>query len=152
MGTLHLTVNMLAFRNYILLRKEKWTHFIRKEIFFSQEHHALFGQPASSVSILINYLMSWLKYRCNCLGYFPTDRRCQVQLVEEAQDGVSSHNTWSSKTSYGGINPYTLTTRIGPKGLTHYKMIRGLIDLFGVPCKKGKRGKSSKILISWNRN
>ena len=29
-------------------------------------------------------------------------------------NGVSQHNTWSSGTSCGGINPYTLTARIGP--------------------------------------
>ena len=29
-------------------------------------------------------------------------------------NGVSQHNTWSSGTSCGGINPYTLTARLGP--------------------------------------
>ena len=29
-------------------------------------------------------------------------------------NGVSQHNTWSSGTSCGGINPYTLTGRLGP--------------------------------------
>ena len=28
--------------------------------------------------------------------------------------GVSQHNTWCSRTSYGGINPYTLMARLGP--------------------------------------
>jgi hypothetical protein len=27
---------------------------------------------------------------------------------------MSQHNTWCSGTSYGGINPYTLTARLGP--------------------------------------
>ena len=29
-------------------------------------------------------------------------------------NGVSQHNTWCSGTSCGGINPYTLTARLGP--------------------------------------
>jgi len=63
---------MLAFGKSILFRKVKWANFIRKKIFFDKEHHAFFEQPASSMSMLINYLLSWLKYRCNCLGDFPS--------------------------------------------------------------------------------
>ena len=40
---------------------------------------------------------------------------------------------------FGAINFYTLTTRIGLKGLAHYKMIRGLINLLGVLRKEGAR-------------
>jgi len=43
-----------------------------------------------------------------------------VLLVEEAQDGMSYHNTWSLGISYGGINPYTLMARLG---LIHTKGI-----------------------------
>ena len=45
----------------------------------------------------------------------------KVSLVEEAQDGVLLHNTWCSGTSCGGINPYTLMARLGPRGLAHYE-------------------------------
>ena len=64
--------------------------------------------------MLINCLLSWLKYSCNCLGDFPAYRRRQASLVEEVQDGVLHHNTWCSGTNYGGINPYTLMGRYGP--------------------------------------
>ena len=45
----------------------------------------------------------------------------KISLVEEAQDGVLLHNTWCSGTSCGGINPYTLTARLGPGDLAHYE-------------------------------
>jgi len=45
----------------------------------------------------------------------------KVSLVEEAQDGVLLYNTLYSGTSCGGINPYTLTARLGPGGLAHYE-------------------------------
>jgi len=93
----------------------------REKKYFSQEHHAFFEQPASSTSILINYLLSWSKYHCNCLGDFHANRRCQALLIEEAQDGFLHHNTRCSGTSCGGINPYTLTARLGPGGLAHYE-------------------------------
>jgi len=71
-GTLHLVVNLLAFFvKDILFIKVKWAHFIEKRNIFSQEHHAFFEQPASSMSMLVNYLLSWSKYRCNCLGDLP---------------------------------------------------------------------------------
>ena len=35
------------------------------------------------------------------------------RISRRRSNGVSQHNTWSSGTSYGGINPYTLTARIG---------------------------------------
>jgi hypothetical protein len=72
-GTLHLAVNLLAFLTFIPFKKVKWAHFTRKEIFFDLEHHAFFEQPASSMSMLINCLLSWSKYRCNCSGNFPED-------------------------------------------------------------------------------
>jgi hypothetical protein len=64
---------------------------------------------------------NWSRYRYNHLSYFSSCQRCQVLLVEEAQDGVLHHNTWSSGTSCGGINPYTLTARLGPGGLAHHE-------------------------------
>jgi len=69
-GTLHLAVNMLAFWEIVLFIKVKWAHFTEKRNIFSQEHHAFFEQPASSMSMLINYLLGWSKYRCNGLGDF----------------------------------------------------------------------------------
>ena len=44
----------LFFMSVYFLRKVKWAHFIRKEIFFDLEHHALFEQSASSMIMLIN--------------------------------------------------------------------------------------------------
>ena len=35
-------------------------------------------------------------------------------ISRRRSNGVSQHNTWSSGTSCGGINPYTFTARIGP--------------------------------------
>ena len=92
------------------------------------------------MSMLINCLLSWLKYYCNCLGDFHADRRCQVLLVEEAQDGVLHHNTWSSGTSCGGINPYTLTARLGLGDLAHHETVQGLIQLLGVSRKETRCG------------
>jgi len=80
---------------------------------FSQEHHVFFEQPASSMLMLVNWFSSWSKYRCNCLDDFPGCQRCQVLLVEEAKDGVLHHNTWSSRTSYEGINPIPLWLDLG---------------------------------------
>ena len=34
-------------------------------------------------------------------------------ISQRRSNSVSQHNTWCSGTSYGGINPYTLTARIG---------------------------------------
>ena len=34
-------------------------------------------------------------------------------ISRRRSNGVSQHNTWCSGTSYGGINPYTLTARLG---------------------------------------
>ena len=36
------------------------------------------------------------------------------RISRRRSNGVSQHNTWCSGTSCGGINPYTLTTRLGP--------------------------------------
>jgi hypothetical protein len=99
---------MLAFSNPILFKKVKLAHFIKKEIFFSQEQYVLFGKPTSSMLMVVDCLLSWLKYRRNCSGNFPTGRRRQASLVKEAQDGMSHHNTWSSRTSCGVINLYIL--------------------------------------------
>ena len=35
------------------------------------------------------------------------------RISRRRSNGVSQHNTWCSGTSYGGINPYTLTARLG---------------------------------------
>ena len=35
------------------------------------------------------------------------------RISRRRSNGVSQHNTWWSGTSCGGINPYTLTARIG---------------------------------------
>ena len=34
-------------------------------------------------------------------------------ISRRISSGVSRHNTWCSGTSCGGINPYTLTARLG---------------------------------------
>ena len=36
------------------------------------------------------------------------------RISRRRMNGVSQHNTWCSGTSYGGINPYSLTARLGP--------------------------------------
>ena len=36
------------------------------------------------------------------------------RVSRRISNGVSQHNTWCSGTSCGGINPYTLTARLGP--------------------------------------
>jgi hypothetical protein len=36
------------------------------------------------------------------------------RISRRRSNGVSQHNTWCSGTSCGGINPYTLTARLGP--------------------------------------
>ena len=53
-------------------------------------------------------------------------------MVEEAQGGVLLLNTWCSGTSCGGINPYTLTARLGLGGLAHHETVRGLTQPLGV--------------------
>ena len=35
------------------------------------------------------------------------------RISRRRSNGVSQHNTWCLGTSYGGINPYTLTARLG---------------------------------------
>ena len=35
------------------------------------------------------------------------------RVSRRRSNGVSQHNTWCSGTSCGGINPYTLTARLG---------------------------------------
>ena len=79
--------------------------------------------------MLINCLLSWLKHRCNCSGDSLAGRRCQASLVEEAQDGVLHHNTWSSGTSCGSISPYTLFARLGLEDLAHHEKVQGLVQL-----------------------
>ena len=36
------------------------------------------------------------------------------RISRTRSNGVTQHNTWCSRTSCGGINPYTLTARLGP--------------------------------------
>jgi len=119
----------------------------RKEIFFSQEHHVFFEQPASAMSVLINCLLSWSKHRCNCLGDFPAYWRRQASLVEEAQDGVLPHNTWCSGTSCGGINSYNLTARLGPGGLAHHEDSSRLDPTARSFAQGNKTWRSSRILV-----
>ena len=64
----------------------------------------------------------------------------KVSLGEEAQDGVLLHNTWCSGTSCRGINPYTLTARLGPGGLAHYETGSRLDPTAGVSRKETRRG------------
>jgi len=49
-------------------KKVKWAHFIEKRNIFSQEHHAFFEQPASSMSMLINYLLRLVKIPLQLFG------------------------------------------------------------------------------------
>jgi len=39
----------------------------------------------------------------------------------------------------GGINPYTLTARLGPGELAHHETVRGLIQLLEVLRKETRR-------------
>jgi len=52
----------------MLFRKAKWSHFTMKEIFLNLEHHAFFEQPASSTSMLINYLFELVKIPLQLFG------------------------------------------------------------------------------------
>ena len=45
----------------------------------------------------------------------------------------------------GGINPYTLTTRLGSGGLAHHDTVRGLIQLLGVSPKETRRGDQARF-------
>ena len=36
------------------------------------------------------------------------------RISRRISNGMSQHNTWCLGTSCGGINPYTLTARLGP--------------------------------------
>jgi len=40
----------------------------------------------------------------------------------------------------GGINPYTLTARLGPGDLAHHKTVRGLLQLLGDSHEETRRG------------
>ena len=73
--------------------------------------------------------------------------RRQASLVEEAQDGVLHHNAWCSGTSCGGINPYTLTTRLEPGGLAHYEACPRLDPIAWCFVQGNKTWRSSRILI-----
>jgi len=142
-----LAVNLLAFWKTLHFIKVKWAHFINKRNIFSQEHHAFFEQSASSMIMLVNYLLSWSKYYCNCLGDIHANRRYQALLVEEAQDDVLHINTRCSGTRCGGINPYTLTARLGPGGLAHSETSLRL-DLIARSFAQGnKTWRSSRILV-----
>jgi len=71
----------------------------------------------------------------------------KVSLVEEAQDGELLHNTWCSGTSCGGINPYTLTARLGPVGLAHYETSSKLDPTARSFAQGNKVWRSSMILV-----
>ena len=102
-------------------RKVKWAHLTRKNFFWLRA--PCIFRTACFFDVNVNQLsFELVSCRCNCLGDFHDDRRCQALLVEEAQDGMLHHNTWCSGTSCGGINPYTLTTRLGPGGLAHPRL------------------------------
>ena len=46
----------------------------------------------------------------------------------------------SNQGDYGGINPYTLMTRVGPRDLAHYKATRSLIRLLEILRKETRCG------------
>ena len=71
----------------------------------------------------------------------------KISLVEEAQDGVLLHNTWCSGTSCGGINPYTLTARLGPGDLAHYETSSRLDPTAWSFAQGNKTWRSSRILV-----
>ena len=71
----------------------------------------------------------------------------KVLLVEEAQDGELLHNTWCSGSSCGGINPYTLTARLGPGGLAHYETSLKLDPTAWSFTQGRKMWRSSRILV-----
>jgi len=94
-----------CFLRSILFKKSNWAHFTRKEIFFLK----------STIHYSNNLLLRYRHWSTvNYSGIFPTGRRRQASLVKEAQDDMLYHNTWSSWTSCGGINLYTLMGRHGP--------------------------------------
>ena len=41
-------------------------------------------------------------------------------ISRRRSNGVSQHNTWCSGTSCGGINPYTLTAKLGPAQISGF--------------------------------
>jgi len=71
----------------------------------------------------------------------------KVSWVKEAQDGMLLHNTWCSGTSCGGINPYTLTARLGPGGLAHYETSSRLDSTARSFAQGNKTWRSSRILV-----
>ena len=102
--------------------------------------------------MMVDYLWSWLKYYCKCSGKhscWPKESRTQASLVEEAQDSVSHHNTLSLRASCGGINPYTLTAKLGP---IHARGIGPPEHDMWPARKESKLGDQGKILVGWNSN
>jgi len=47
----------------------------------------------------------------------------------------------------GGINPYTLTTRLGLGDFVHQETVRGLIQLLGVSHKETRREDQARFLL-----
>jgi len=68
MGTLHLAVNMLAFLKVYTFQKSKVGTLHQERNLFSQEHHAFFEQPASSMLAMINYLSRLVKIPLQLFG------------------------------------------------------------------------------------
>ena len=147
--TLRWTCLFLA---YFAMQKSKVGTLHRKRNIFSQEHHAFFEQLASLMLMLVNLFSSWSKYRFNYLGDFPGCQRCQVLLVEEAQDGALHHNARCSGTRCGGINPYTLMARLGPEGLAHHETSSRLDPTARSFVQGNKTWRSSQILVCYSRN
>ena len=75
------------------------------------------------------------------------DLAAAVTLVSESCR--DRHPGWDPATigSCGGINPYTLTARLGPGDLAHHETVQGLIQLLGSFTQGNKTWRSSHILV-----
>ena len=64
-------------------------------------------------------------------------RLCYADAMKP-RETITSGLEWIRIAQCGGINPYTLTARLGPGGLAHHETVRGLIQLLGVSRKETK--------------
>ena len=83
---------------YVSFQKYKWAHFP--------------GRKSFSFFLRAPYILRTTYFSGGDGGQEMS--RTRALLVGEGRNGMSQHNTWCSGTSYGGINPYTLTAKLGP--------------------------------------
>ena len=85
-------------------------------------------------------------HRLNCRCVILKDD-LHMTLLDSCNLMILLRRVWKDQLSCcGGINPYTLMTRVGLGELAHYKTARGLIQLLGVS-QGNKTWRSSRILV-----